>query len=355
MSHNTQIALPSFFSIGDDKIAELPGLLASYRLKFQRVLLLGDRKTFTCGGNRIAERLRKEKKKIIKRIVTNSDEKNVKKIKDVISRTKPDIVIGVGGGKVLDVGKLAAGKRKKKFISVPTTLSNDGIASPIAVIKNKKKIPISHITQAPFGVVVDIRVVKKAPVRHIRAGVGDIISNLSAVFDARLARKKGKEKIDETALSLAESGALSLLNTKYKKVKDRNFLILLAQGLIKSGCAMCIIGSSRPASGSEHKISHSLDHLYPPRKTLHGEQVGIAALFTMALQKNTYLTRVKTMYKRLSFPHELTHLSLTPGQFTTVVKKAHRFRPHRYTIIEDKSITPKVIHHALRSVGLTRH
>ncbi len=352
MPHKNQIALPSFFSIGDDKIAELPGLLASYRLNHRSVLLLGDHKTFACGGDRLAAYLRRDKKKIIKKIVTNSDEKNVKKIADVISQTKPDIVIGVGGGKVLDVGKLAAGKRKRKFISVPTTLSNDGIASPIAVIKNNKKIPISHITHAPFGVVVDIRVVKRAPVRHIRAGVGDIISNLSAVFDARLARKRKKEKIDETALSLAESGAVGLLNSSHKKVKDRDFLILLAQGLIKSGCAMCIIGSSRPASGSEHKISHSLDHLYPSRKTLHGEQVGIAALFTMALQKNTYLTPVKKMYKRISFPHKLAHLSLTPEQFITVIHKAHRFRPHRYTILEDKKITPSVIKQAMHAVGL---
>ena len=338
--------------IGDNKIVELPSLMEFYKLKHDRVLLLGDRTTFACSGESIAKQFKHRHKKTIRRIVSNSDEKNVDRIVKVITQTKPDIVVGIGGGKVLDVAKLAAGKTKKKFISIPTTLSNDGIASPVAVIKNKQRIPISHITHAPFGVIVDLQIVRKAPIRHIRAGVGDLISNLSAVFDARLAHKKRREKVNETALALAESGALGLLHTKQKLVKNRNFLTRLAQGLIKSGCAMCIIGSSRPASGSEHKISHSLDHLFTPRKTLHGEQVGIAALFTMALQENKYLTRVMHLYGKIRFPHTVRYLSVTEEQFIEVVQHAHKFRPHRFTILEDKKMTLDTIRHAMHTVGL---
>lgn len=349
---HTKITLPNFFTIGNNKITELPDIMEFYRLKRDRVLLLGDRTTFVCGGDRIARHFKQQRKKTIKRIVTNSDEKNVERIVKVITQTKPDIVVGIGGGKVLDVAKLAAGKKRKKFISIPTTLSNDGIASPVAVIKNKQRIPISHITRAPFGVIVDLQIVRKAPIRHIRAGVGDLISNFSAVFDARLAYKKRGEKVNETALALAESGALGLLHTKQKHVKNKHFLTRLAQGLIKSGCAMCIIGSSRPASGSEHKISHSLDHLFSPRKTLHGEQVGIAALFTMALQKNEYLARVINLYHKIRFPHTVRYLSITTKQFIEVVRRAHAFRPHRYTILEDKEMTPDAIRHTMRTVGL---
>ena len=349
---HTKITLPNFFIIGENKIAELPNIMEFYRLRHNRVLLLGDRTTFACGGDRIARQFKQQRTKTTKRIVTNSDEKNVDRIVKIITQTKPDIVVGIGGGRVLDVAKLAAGKRKKKFISIPTTLSNDGIASPVAVIKNKQRIPISHITRAPFGVIVDLQIVRKAPIRHIRAGVGDLISNLSAVFDARLAHKRRRDKINETALALAESGALGLLHTKQKLVKNKNFLTRLAQGLIKSGCAMCIIGSSRPASGSEHKISHSLDHLFPARKTLHGEQVGIAALFTMVLQKNEYLARVINLYRKIRFPHTVRYLSVTEKQFIEVVRRAHTFRPHRYTILEDKETTPDVIRQIMHTVGL---
>lgn len=338
--------------IGDNKIIELANVLEFYRLKHDRVLLLGDRMTFACGGDRIARTFKQLGKKTIKRIVTDSNEKNVDNIIEVITHKNPDIIIGIGGGKVLDVAKLAAGKKKKKFISIPTTLSNDGLASPVAVIKNKQRIPLSHITRAPFGVIVDLRIIRRAPIRHIRAGVGDLISNLSAVFDTRLAQRRRKEKVNKTALALAESGALGLLHTKQKSVKNKNFLTHLAQGLIKSGCAMCIIGSSRPASGSEHKISHSLDHLCTPRKTLHGEQVGIAALFTMALQRNEYLTRVMHLYSTIRFPHTLRHLAVTEEQFIEVVQRAHKFRPYRYTILEDEEITPEVIRQTMHTAGL---
>jgi glycerol-1-phosphate dehydrogenase [NAD(P)+] len=172
------------------------------------------------------------------------------------------------------------------------------------------------------------------------------------VFDARLAHKKTQEEINETALALAESGALGLLNTRQTSVKNRNFLTRLAQGLIKSGCAMCILGSSRPASGSEHKISHALDHLFAPRKTLHGEQVGIATLFTMALQENKQLTRVMHLYGTIRFPHTLRHLSVTENQFIKVVQRAHTFRPYRYTILEDREITPEVISQTMHTAGL---
>ena len=169
------------------------------------------------------------------------------------------------------------------------------------------------------------------------------MSNLSAVFDARLAQSKGKGKINDTALSLAEAGALKLIDSKAESVKDDNFLTTLTQGLIKSGFAMCIVGSSQPASGSEHKISHAIDHLYSPKKNLHGEQVGIATVFTMVLQENKYYKKVISLYDRIGFPHKLTKLHLNFNQFVQVVMYATEIRPDRYTILEHRNLTPEQI------------
>jgi glycerol-1-phosphate dehydrogenase [NAD(P)+] len=178
--------------------------------------------------------------------------------------------------------------------------------------------------------------------------LGDLISNLSATFDARLAVEKGKDQVPETALRMAEAGALNLLKTNPDDIKDTDFLLILTRGLIKSGFAMCIVGSSRPASGSEHKISHSMDHLYTPRKTLHGEQTGVAALFTMALQENPHLGKVKKLYERIAFPVKVKKLYLKDDQFVKVVLKAPSIRPDRYTILEDRNLTDKDIHQILK-------
>jgi len=352
MAVSLKIELPSFFEVGENKIEKIFNILKSHDLKFKHILLMGDRKTFLIGGTPISKNFQKENIKVTRHLVTNSDEANVMKVKKIITRKTPDLILGFGGGKVLDVAKLAAGERKIKFISIPTTLSNDGISSPVSVIKGKNNIPVSHITTAPYGVIVDINIIKKAPIRHIKAGIGDLISNLSAVFDARLAHSKGLEKLNDTALSLAEAGALALLEHKTDYIKDDDFLLTLTRGLIKSGFAMCIVGSSRPASGSEHKISHSIDHLYAPRKNLHGEQTGIATLFTMALQENQLLHKVKTLYSRVSFPRKIRKLYLNKDQFIKAVFEAVKIRPDRYTILEEKNLTRKDIIKLLQTTKL---
>ncbi len=344
--------LPSFFEIGEYNTVHLLRLLHMYHLEFKQVLLLGDHKTFLIGGGPISKNLEDGNVKVSRHVVTNSDEPNVDHVEKIIDREKPDLVLGFGGGKVLDVAKLAAGKKNTTFISIPTTLSNDGISSPVAVIKNRKNIPVSHITKAPYGIIVDISIVKKAPEKHIKAGIGDLISNLSAVFDARLAQKEGRETITSMALSVSEAGPLSLLDFKKPSIHNNDFLLCLAQGLTKSGIAMCITGSSRPASGSEHKISHAIDHLHSPRDTLHGEQTGIAAIFTMALQENSYLEKVIEFFKEVTFPHTLEHLSLTVEQFIQVVHAAGNIRPERYTILEHMEITDKKIREIVAKTGL---
>jgi len=348
MATPSKIDLPTFFEVGEHKIDKLRRILDHHDVKFESVLLLGDRKTFLIGAGAISENFAKSNTTVYRELVDNSDEPSVNRIKRIIGDRHPDLVIGFGGGKVLDVAKLAAGEHNTRFISVPTTLSNDGISSPVAVIKNKKNIPISRITTAPYGVIVDIDIVKKAPTRHIKAGLGDLVSNLSATFDARLATEKGKEQVPETALRMAEAGALNLLKTHPEDIKETEFLLILTRGLIKSGFAMCIVGSSRPSSGSEHKISHSMDHLYSPRKTLHGEQTGVAALFTMALQENPHLPKVRTLYEKIAFPLKVKKLYLNEDQFIKVVLKAPSIRPERYTVLEDRNLTTKDIHMILK-------
>jgi len=72
----------------------------------------------------------------------------------------------------------------------------------------------------------------------------------------------------------------------------------------------------------------------------------------MALQENEYLDKVMKFYKEVSFPHTLSHLSLTVEQFIQVVHAAGNIRPKRYTILEDRDITDKEIREILKKTGL---
>jgi glycerol-1-phosphate dehydrogenase [NAD(P)+] len=352
MQGKTQTRLPQFVEIGIKKIETLNGIFRTHNVICKKVLLLCDDTTLRIGGHDIEHTLQKQNIGFSNHLVQNSDDENIFSVGEVIRRNEPDLIVGFGGGKVLDVAKLTAAKNDTRFISIPTTVSNDGLASPVSVIKDSNNIPISHITRPPHGVIVDIDVVRKAPLRHLKAGVGDLLSNLSAVFDARLGHEKKSEKIDTNALDLAEVGARRLLETQEYDMSSAQFLQNLTQGLIKSGFAMCIFGTSRPASGSEHKISHSIDHHFPPSKGLHGEQVGIAAIFTLALQKNRYLGAVKKFYENIGFPCKLSYLNLSRDEFTEAVRNATKIRPERYTILEDIGPTDKEILSALEKVNL---
>jgi glycerol-1-phosphate dehydrogenase [NAD(P)+] len=341
---------PACIIQGQGVINHIYTILCEQKIHFKKVLFLADKKTLTIGGNKIIELLKAKDILVIKKCIKKSDIKTVRIVEKVIRKQKPDLVIGFGGGKILDVAKLSAGNNRLRFISIPTILSNDGISSPVSVITDKNGIPVSHLTSPPFGIIIDFDIIKKAPLRHLRAGVGDLISNLSAVFDCRLAAKRKKERIDSQILKLAEIGAKRLLKTKTGNIKSLKFLESLCDGLLKSGLAMCLTGSSRPASGSEHKISHSMDYLFPGRDTLHGEQVGIATLFTMILQNNPYLKAVKRLYKNIKFPCRLSYVEISPAEFVQIVLYAKKIRPWRYTILEEKTLSEKIIKKFMKKV-----
>lgn len=334
---------PAFLEVGVNLAPFFLAILHIQRFLPKRIIFLADPVTCRLGGAALARTLRRKKINVRFFIVENCEEKTVASFLARIRSHRADLVIGYGGGKVLDVAKLAAGRGRVKFLSFPTILSNDGIASPVAVIKSRDGIPVSHLTRPPWGVMVDIAVVQRAPLRHLRAGIGDLISNLSAVFDARLAKQRGFGYVNDYALSLAEAGPALLLDLGKQGIKHREFLIKLTEGLAQSGLAMGIAGSSQPASGSEHKISHSLDRFLPWARNLHGEQVGIACLFTMALQGNHYLPRVRQFYRQINFPLRLNYLGLTPEIFVRVVQQALAIRPERYTILEELNLKDKEI------------
>ncbi|NHC16192.1 iron-containing alcohol dehydrogenase, partial [Motilibacter deserti] len=107
------------------------------------------------------------------------------RLADEIRASRYDAVVGVGGGKVLDVTKYAAARLGLPMVSVAANLAHDGLGSPVAVLDNEAGRG-SYGVPAPLAVVVDLDLVRSAPARTLRAGVGEALSNLSAVRDWRL-------------------------------------------------------------------------------------------------------------------------------------------------------------------------
>jgi glycerol-1-phosphate dehydrogenase [NAD(P)+] len=239
------------------------------------------------------------------------------------------LVVAVGGGRVIDVAKFAAARTGIDFISVPTTIAHDGISSPVAsLVQNGQRR--SHAAAMPAGIIVDVDVVGSAPLRTLRAGVGDLASNLTAVLDWQLADRAGHDRYDAFSAMIAESAAYPVLDFTELSVEENE---LLAKGLLMSGLAMAAAGTSRPCSGAEHLISHSLDGILGEEAALHGEQVALGCLLSAAAHGSPLLGTLRTMFRRLGLPCHPEALGISTATMVEAIQAAPATRPERYTIL----------------------
>ncbi|MFC0864970.1 iron-containing alcohol dehydrogenase family protein [Sphaerimonospora cavernae] len=243
-----------------------------------------------------------------------------------------EAVVGIGGGKTIDATKYAASLAGIPMVAVATNLSHDGICSPVASLVHDGGKP-SFGVPMPLAIMVDLDFVHDAPPSLVRAGVGDVLANLSAIEDWQLGRTERGEPIDGVAISMARTAAEAVLG-RSDSIESDAFLTVLAEALILSGMSMVIAGSSRPASGGDHEIMHAVDQLFPGTAS-HGELAGIGTAFCFFLREDAHrLGQVRGCLRRHGLPVTPGEVGLSNEQFTEAVMLAPSTRPGRYTILE---------------------
>jgi glycerol-1-phosphate dehydrogenase [NAD(P)+] len=254
-------------------------------------------------------------------------------IADQLRASSYDAVIGIGGGRVLDTAKYVAARLGLPMVAVATNLAHDGIASPVSILDNESGRG-SYGVPLPIAVVVDLDQVSQAPREMVSAGIGDALSNLSAIADWELSRDQTGETVDGLAVTLARTAADALLS-RPDGLEDDAFLVSLAEALVLSGLAMAACGTTRPCSGACHEISHAIDALFPEKSGAHGFQVGMGAVFASYLRGDDVLAaKLAACLRRHGLPVLPAELGLSVEEFVQVVAYAPQTRPGRYTIIE---------------------
>jgi glycerol-1-phosphate dehydrogenase [NAD(P)+] len=284
-------------------------------------------------------------------IVQESKFHYVKETMNLIGDTKPEVLLGIGGGKVIDVAKLAASNHRLPFISIPTAASHDGISSPRAHIKDYEH-PTSIETQAPLAIIADLDIISKSPYRLTASGCGDIISKYTAVQDWTLAHKLKNEYFGEYAANLAlMSAKLVIKNANAIRSQKESGIRVVLEALISCGVAMSIAGSSRPCSGSEHLFSHALD-VVAPNSALHGEQCGVGAILMAYLQRKGW-RMIKKNLQIIGAPTTAEELGIEPKSIIDALTLAHTLRPDRYTIL-DQGLTRDKATNLAKSTGIIK-
>lgn len=245
-------------------------------------------------------------------------------------------IVGVGGGKALDVAKYVGFLGRLPYYAVPTSLSNDGFCSPqssLTVRGKRRSLPAA----LPFAVVVDTAICRDAPRVLTLSGVGDLVSKFTAIRDWKLSFHAKGEPVDDFAALLSDGSLHSYLS---HPAFDLEGIRLLATSLMLNGIAMEICGSSRPASGSEHLISHALDAT-SARPRLHGLQVGVASYVISILQgENT--ERIADLFNATGFWDAIIADPFSRAEWMTAVRAAPNIKEGFYTVLSSRDAVPEV-------------
>ena len=329
-----QILIPTLVRIKPGALDRV-GLYAR-RYDLQRIVLLVSQDLPPNLIRRLTDSLRGERIEILdcQSVLHASFEQAQASFSRLPSRAQA--VLGLGGGKALDTAKYVAFLSRLPYIAIPTSLSNDGFCSPqssLTLDGKRRSLP----SRMPFGVVVDTAVTHDAPETLWWSGIGDLVSKVTAICDWKLAFQAQGTRVDDFAALLSDATVFQFVG---RPIRDLAGEALLANALMLNGVAMEVCGSSRPASGSEHLISHALDSM-SPRPRLHGLQVGIATYLMSHLQRQgTEL--VRSLFDCTRFWEAFRKDPLSRQEWIAAVRLGPTLKQDFYTILSERDWTGEV-------------
>ncbi|WP_325176776.1 sn-glycerol-1-phosphate dehydrogenase [Paenibacillus alkalitolerans] len=334
---------------------------------YRRILLVADSHTFEEAGKLLSDRLSSRGLTANLTLVKPNplgdvvaDEASVIQVLLDIQRTQADIVVVAGAGTLHDIARYAAFTSGLPFVSVPAAPSVDGFTSrgaPLLIRGDKITVQAS----GPIAIFADTDILRKAPVRMVAAGFGDMLGKSTSLFDWKFGRLSAGEpysplvaRITEEALQACIDNAAAIGRASEEGITK------LTAALIESGLAMLIFGQSHPASGAEHHLSHywEMDFIRTgKRQLLHGAKVGVACTVVAALYRRiadegliewngagrdevgSLLREIpdeamlKELLAKVRGPSTLEELGIDSELAARGLKEAHRVRPNRGTLL----------------------
>jgi len=335
------LAIPRLLHVGEDCLGDVAALLGDHDFDLAHVLVGSGPGPSRAFADLVVAGLRSAGVRVTHRADLAGRLDQAAGAAATIIEEGVTTAVAVGGGRVIDVLKLAAARTGIEFVSVPTTISNDGISSPVASLVARDGLRGTHAARMPCGIVLDVRAVGSAPLPTLRAGAADLVSNLTACMDWRMADRRGHDRYDAYSAMIAEAAARPVLDLE--DVTSAGSHEVLANGLLLSGLAMATAGTSRPCSGAEHLVSHALDARLGPRAALHGEQVALGCLVSAAAHGVPLLGQLRALFTRLGLPTRPEHLGMSRELLLEAVADAPVGRPDRWTILSARPSGPEEV------------
>ena len=322
--------LPRMVVTGPGVLEQIPAIIAELDIP-ERGLIVCDSNTLEIAGNQVIDYLETGGHPMQKVEIKGASIEELERVESFSDEI--DFLVGLGGGRPIDLAKQAGYNTNIPFISIPTAASHDAFGSARSSIRSEgRKTSMQAIP--PIAVVADTKIISKAPRRLLGAGVGDIISNQTAVLDWKLAGQKAD--YSEYAAALSEMAAKLVVHDIEKVASgSEEGVRLVVKALISSGVAMSIAGTSRPASGGEHKFSHWLDSNCD-NPALHGEQCGLGSIVTMYLHGGNW-EKIRDTLSTVKAPVTAKELGIDESLLLSALINSKEIRPQRTTILDKKT------------------
>ena len=263
--------------------------LGSISKDYHSVLIVADENTYFAAGDETLKALSgKQVRKVIfsGKTVLIPDEKAIEYI--TAELTGVELIVGIGSGVIQDLCKYVSHFNKLPYCIVATAPSMDGYASTgAAMILGGMKVTVS--AGVPLAIIADTDVLKNAPMEMIQAGYGDIVGKYSALNDWKLSRIVNDEYFCQEIYDLTVDMVQQTLKLAEGLLKrEVESVRVLMEALVIVGVAMSFAGSSRPASGSEHHLSHFFEItgiVHGEQYLPHGIDVAYSTVVTAALRE----------------------------------------------------------------------
>ena len=328
---SSHIAIPSLLKVGKGTLKNLGDYIRSGGM--DRAVIYFGNDLIDMFGNDVMKSFRENGISVLEYRELDSI-----RIEDIVELafsmdSKTQVILGLGGGKVIDAAKYAAYLRRLPFISVPTSASSDGFSSASASLTvNGRRTSVP--ARMAYGIVADTDIIKSAPEKFLYSGIGDMVSKITALYDWSYEAEKGASVVNDFAVMIAKKAVNSFVRTPFRDIREDLFLRELLDSLAMSGIANEVAGNSAPTSGSEHLISHALDKMLE-QPQLHGVQVGIATYLMSRVQDHRFL-RVNAILTDTGFWDYAASLNLNREDYEKAIDLAPSVKPFRHTYLHEE-------------------
>jgi glycerol-1-phosphate dehydrogenase [NAD(P)+] len=334
--------VPRSIIIGNSILDKIPQIIDSLRID-PRIMVLSGKKTRKIAGEEIYASLEENNYDFETLTVEKASLEAAISVYDQIHNFRPNLLVCVGGGKVIDVGKYFTLKLKHniELISVPTSTPHDGIASPFIFLDDPTEKFIGE-TRPPVAIVADVDKIKQHPdlYRFLAAGVGDTVGKMTAIWDWRYAHRIKSIKYSRFVGGVLQKADSLFQNQLTETIVDpENAIKVVLKALLIAGVLMGTSNDRRVGYGSEHMFASALHAEIPEADILHGERVALGTIMMAKLQGQDYV-KIKLILESAGCPTSIDELEedIDQNHILHALRKAHTVDP-MYTILGETGIS----------------